>query len=64
MEVIHIFLIEITEILKRSVVIEAKNEEDALMIAEKRYKDESIILDSGDFQEVNFYIERSGNSEY
>lgn len=55
----QIFRIEITEVLKRIVEIEADNIEDALEIVDKNYKSQNIILDSSDFCEFEIKEEDS-----
>lgn len=43
------YKVEIQELLARTINVEANNEEEALSIVRTRYKNEEIILDSGDF---------------
>ena len=48
------FQIEITETLQRTVTVEALNIEDALRTVRFQYENETIVLDSGDFIDVEF----------
>lgn len=50
------YKIRVTETLEREVEIEANTEDIAVTIAEERYKKEEIVLDSGDFDTVDFNI--------
>ena len=46
--------IEIEEILQRVIKIEAESKEEALIIANEKYRNEEIILDYNDFKNVSF----------
>lgn len=48
------FEIEIEEILQRIIKVEADSKEEAIRIAEEKYKNEEIILDENDLKEVNY----------
>lgn len=48
------FRVEITETLKRGIIVEAQNEETALDIVKKHYDEEDIILDGTDFVDNEF----------
>ena len=50
------FRVEITETLKRAVIVEAQNEEVALDMVRKHYDDEDIILDGSDFDDNKFEV--------
>lgn len=50
------FRVEITETLKRAVIVEAQNEEVALDMVRKHYDDEDIILDGSDFVDNEFEV--------
>lgn len=50
------FQIEITETLQKTITVEAINLEDALMKARSQYENETIVLDSDDFVDVEFDI--------
>jgi hypothetical protein len=50
------YKVRIVEILSKILEIEATNEYDALALVESLYCDESIVLDSGDFDDVEFEI--------
>ena len=43
------FRVEITETLKRGIIVEAQNEEAALDIVQEHYANEDITLDASDF---------------
>ncbi|MGO3120347.1 MAG: DpnD/PcfM family protein [Moraxellaceae bacterium] len=49
------FTISIEETLQRSVVVEAKTDEEAYELVKNRYDNEEIVLDSDDFSEVCYY---------
>lgn len=46
--------IEIEETLQRVVSIEAESKEEAIKIAKEQYRNEEIVLDYNDFQNVDF----------
>lgn len=48
------YKIEIQEILSKIVDIEADSIEEALQIAESKYKEEKIILDSSNYVDTDF----------
>lgn len=50
------FRVEITETLKRAVIVEAQSEEIALDMVRKHYDDEDIILDGSDFDDTEFKV--------
>lgn len=50
------FRVEITETLKRAIIVEAQNEEVALDMVRKHYDDEDIILDGSDFDDTEFKV--------
>lgn len=50
------FNVEITEILQKTITIEASSEEEALRIVRKRYSEEDIILDDSYFITTEFNI--------
>ena len=50
------FRVEITETLKRGVIVEARNKEAALDMVKKHYDDEDIILDGSDFDDTEFNV--------
>lgn len=52
------FRVEIKETLSRIIDIEAENEEEAIRKARDKYNNQKIILDSGDYidVEINTYI--------
>ena len=53
------FRVEITETLKRGIIVEAQNEEAALDIVQEHYANEDITLDASDFvdSDINVYPE-------
>ncbi len=51
------YRINVEEILSRIVEVDADNEDEAEEIVKKMYKNEEIVLDSEDFQEVGFYVQ-------
>jgi hypothetical protein len=48
------FDVEIIETLARTITVKAQDEVDARDIVEEMYRGEEIILDSGDFVQVEF----------
>lgn len=46
--------IEITETIQKTIEVEAGNEQEALHIAMKRYKNSEVILTDEDFIDVDF----------
>ena len=48
------YQIEIEETLQRIINIRANSVEDAIKIAEERYKNEEIVLDYNDLKDTNF----------
>lgn len=50
------FRVEITETLKRGIIVEAQNEETALDIVKNHYDEEDIILDGADFVDNEFEV--------
>ena len=53
------FRVEITETLKRGIIVDAQSEETALDIVRKHYANEDIILDASDFvdNDISIYPE-------
>jgi hypothetical protein len=50
------YQVRIVEVLSKIVEVEAANEYDALDLVESLYCEESIVLDSGDFDYVDYLI--------
>ena len=50
------YKVEIKEILSRVVIVEAENEEDAKSKIENDYKNEEIVLDSGDYEDTQIKV--------
>lgn len=48
------FDVEIVETLARTITVEAQDELEARLLVEEMYRGEEIVLDSGDFVEVEF----------
>ncbi len=46
--------IEVEELLQRIVKVKAESKEEAVKIVMEKYRKEEIVLDAGDFIEVNF----------
>ncbi len=51
-----VFTIEIEEYLSKTIKVEAKTEEEAIMIGKKMYDEEKIILDNNDFISKNIKV--------
>ena len=49
-----LFRVEITETLKRGIIVDAQSEEIALDIVKKHYDNEDIVLDGSDFTDNEF----------
>ena len=52
----NIYKVEIKEILSRVVIVEAENEEDAKRQIENDYRNEDIVLDSGDYEDTQIKV--------
>lgn len=50
------YYIEVTEVLKKVVCVEAESEKQARSKAEQAYADEVIVLDWDDFDEYSFEL--------
>jgi hypothetical protein len=52
------FEVEITETLKKTVIVEAENEENALRIVDNNYKaaQDDYVLDAENFVDVSFKV--------
>lgn len=44
------YLVKVTEVLQRTIVVDAKNEDEAEKIIKQSYQNCDIVLDSNDFQ--------------
>ena len=51
-----IFEVEIEETLQRVIKVKATNEDEAIDIVTKRYKNEEIVLDSDDFMDYDIHL--------
>lgn len=50
------FNVEITETLRRSVVVEAHNEQEAYNLVREAWKRSEYVLDADDFIEAGFQV--------
>lgn len=50
------YIVEIKEVLTRTIMVNAKNEEEAKRIIEEDYKNEKIILDSNDYEKTEIKV--------
>lgn len=48
------YSVEITETLRRTIIIEAQSDEEALLKVKEQYDDEEIVLDSSDYVGTEF----------
>lgn len=53
----------ITEVLQRRVLVESDCPTNAEKSVRKRYANEDIVLDEGDFQGVSFKTKEHGNKD-
>lgn len=53
----------ITEVLQRRILVESDCPTNAECDVRKRYGDEEIVLDEGDFQGVSFKTKEYGNKD-
>jgi hypothetical protein len=53
------YKVEITETLQRIIMINAANEDDALVKIKEMYRAEDVVLDSSDFIDTDFNITRA-----
>lgn len=57
------YQVTITETLSRTVDVEAHNEREAEEAIRELYRGEDIVLDSGDFVDVEFTVEPADSAE-
>lgn len=58
------FTVEITETLQRQIEVEAVDENEAISKVEEMYRDEEVVLDSGDHIDTEFsLIDKNGRKE-
>ena len=50
------FTVEITETLQRQIEVEAEDENEAISKVEDMYRNEEVVLDSGDYIDTDFNI--------
>lgn len=53
-----LFEIEIREVLSRVIKVESKNQTDAILRVQEMYRNEEIVLDSGDYISTEFKVSR------
>lgn len=52
------YQVSIEEILRKTIYVEAENEDEAYQIADELYHDEKVVLTPDDFTEYGIYVER------
>lgn len=58
------FTVEITETLQRQIEVEAADENEAISKVEEMYRNEEVVLDSGDYIDTEFnLIDKKGKKE-
>lgn len=58
------FTVEITETLQRQIVVEAADKNEAISKVEDMYRNEEVVLDSGDHIDTEFnIIDKNGKKE-
>lgn len=58
------FTVEITETLQRQIEVEAADENEAISKVEDMYRNEEVVLDSGDYIDAEFnLIDKNGKKE-
>ena len=50
------FTVEITETLQRQIEVEAEDENEAISKVEEMYRNEEVVLDSGDHIDTEFNL--------
>ena len=55
------YRVVVTETLQRIVYINAKSAEEAKDVAEERYRNEEIVLDSSDYQDTKIEVVEDDN---
>lgn len=55
------YRVVITETLQRTVYIDAKSAEEAKDVAEEKYRNENIVLDSSDYQDTEIEVVEDDN---
>lgn len=55
------YRVVVTETLQRIVYIDAKSAEEARDVAEERYRNEEIVLDSSDYQDTKIEVVEDDN---
>jgi nicotinate-nucleotide pyrophosphorylase len=53
------FIVEIKEILLKTIEIECDSKDDALEFIKSQYGNENIVLDNNDFIDVEFTIKKN-----
>ena len=54
--------IEVKEVLSKTITVEANTNDEAINMVSKMYKNEDIILDYADFNDVEFEVVDDSNS--
>ena len=58
------FTVEITETLQRQIEVKAADENEAISKVEEMYRNEEVVLDSGDHIDTEFnLIDKNGKKE-
>lgn len=58
------FTVEITETLQRQIEVEAEDDNEAISKVEEMYRNEEVVLDSGDHIDTEFnLIDKNGKKE-
>ena len=55
------YRVVVTETLQRIVYIDAKSAKEAKDVAEERYRNEEIVLDSSDYQDTKIEVVEDDN---
>ncbi len=50
------YVVEITEILQKQIVVDGKNREEAEIKAREKYRNEAVVLSSNDYVDTDFSV--------
>lgn len=50
------YVVEITEILQKQIVVDGKNREEAEIKAREKYRNEEVVLSSNDYVDTDFSV--------
>lgn len=50
------YQVEVEEILRKNVFVEAENEDEAFRKVQEMYSNEEVVLDADNFQEYNIFV--------